>query len=126
MKKCTILYLPLDERPCNAEFVCKIARGTPVEVVCPGAEILGDKKKPADFGKVRKFLVDNRGKSRRMRDFGGHVAVRRHSAVAPARNDRSTTYGTPAGAFRTQKNQYVCKNLRIFAYYAVSVLQQRR
>ena len=94
MKKCTILYLPLDERPCNAEFVCKIAHGTPAEVVCPGAEILGDKKQPADFGKVRKFLVDNVAKadacviSVDMLLYGGIVPSRLHEMTEAQLTER--------------------------------------
>lgn len=84
MKKCTVLYLPLDERPCNSEFISKIARGTPVEIVCPQPETLGDKKQPADFGKIREFLLTNVAKadacvvSVDMLLYGGIVPSRLH------------------------------------------------
>lgn len=55
MKK--IVYLPLDERPCNAEFAAKLSAGNPDFVlVSPPREILGEKKKPADGAAVARFL----------------------------------------------------------------------
>lgn len=54
-----ILYLPLDERPCNYHFAPRIARGSGIEVVCPEKNALGDKKVPADFGLIEKFLIEN-------------------------------------------------------------------
>lgn len=54
-----ILYLPLDERPCNYHFAPRIASGSGLEVICPEPTALGDKKRPADFGLIEKFLIDN-------------------------------------------------------------------
>lgn len=56
MKK--IVYLPLDERPCNAGYVCAISEGNPsYSLVSPELSELGKKKTPADFGAVRSFLL---------------------------------------------------------------------
>ena len=54
-----IVYLPLDERPCNYHFAGRIAQGSGAEVVKPEKCILGDKKQPADFEGVRDFLLSN-------------------------------------------------------------------
>lgn len=51
MKKLSLLYLPLDERPCNAQFVSRIVRGTPVKVIAPPQSLLGCKKQGAEFEK---------------------------------------------------------------------------
>lgn len=54
-----VVYLPLDERPCNYHFAGKIARGSEVEVIKPVPEALGDKKIPADFDAIKGFLLSN-------------------------------------------------------------------
>lgn len=59
MTKFNIVYLPLDERPCNYHFAQRIAMGTEVHLRKPSPEVLGDKKIPADYDKVRKYLLDN-------------------------------------------------------------------
>ena len=56
MKK--IVYLPLDERPCNAGYVCALSEGNPSYIlVSPELSELGKKKIPADFGAVKSFLL---------------------------------------------------------------------
>jgi hypothetical protein len=54
-----LIYLPLDERPCNYHFAKRIAEGSPIELISPDRELLGDKKRPADVHALEKFLVDN-------------------------------------------------------------------
>lgn len=55
MKK--IVYLPLDERPCNANFAGFALKNNPdYALISPPADVLGDKKTPADFEKVKAFL----------------------------------------------------------------------
>ena len=53
MKK--IVYLPLDERPCNAAFVPKLFDGGELSIVTPPR--LGSKKTPARWEDVRDFLL---------------------------------------------------------------------
>lgn len=53
MKK--IVYLPLDERPCNAAFVPGLFDGGELRIVTPPE--LGDKKTPAPWEAVRGFLL---------------------------------------------------------------------
>lgn len=57
--KTKILYLPLDERPCNS-FAQRIMNGVKdYSFVCPEKSILGDKKNPANYVEIRKFLMNN-------------------------------------------------------------------
>lgn len=57
--KTKILYLPLDERPCNS-FAQRIMSGVKnYSFVCPEKSILGNKKTPANFSEIRKFLLEN-------------------------------------------------------------------
>lgn len=55
MKK--ILYVPLDERPCNYAFPQRIAAvRDDVEVIAPPMSIMGKKKQKADFEKIWEFV----------------------------------------------------------------------
>ncbi len=57
MKK--IVYLPLDERPCNNTFCQFLAQNNnEINLVCPPLSILGLKKKPADYQKIAAFLTE--------------------------------------------------------------------
>ncbi len=48
MEQCPILYIPLDERPCNYDYPQMIATLAPeVELVVPDALLLGQKRQPA-------------------------------------------------------------------------------
>ena len=55
-----IVYLPLDERPCNynfAEFLCE--GSNEINLIRPDLSVLGDKKTPAEFNGVKEFLLEN-------------------------------------------------------------------
>ena len=54
-----LIYIPLDERPCNYNFAQRIASGTEVEVIAPSLELLGNKKEPAGFEGIKNFILDN-------------------------------------------------------------------
>lgn len=51
-----IVYIPLDERPCNYAFAGQIAQGTPVQLAVPPIGMLGKKKTPADTAGLMEFL----------------------------------------------------------------------
>ncbi|MEF2964900.1 DUF4127 family protein [Paenibacillus sp. M1] len=53
-----VVYLPLDERPCNYLFPQRLAEMTDLEVVVPDINILGRKKQPADTAAVRQWLLN--------------------------------------------------------------------
>ncbi len=59
MKKMKIVYLPLDERPCNYAFAAQIADGTPITLIRPDMEQMGYKKIPADPARMGDFLLKN-------------------------------------------------------------------
>ena len=52
-----VVYISLDERPCNYHFAGKIAEGSDVLVIRPDASVLGNKKSPANYGLLREFLL---------------------------------------------------------------------
>lgn len=51
-----IVYIPLDERPCNYAFASQIAAGSPVCLASPAKELLGWKKTPTDTARLMAFL----------------------------------------------------------------------
>ena len=59
MKK--IMYIPLDERPCNYNFINVMLKGhdDDIELVEPPLSILGFKKTPANFEALKEFMLDN-------------------------------------------------------------------
>jgi hypothetical protein len=54
-----IIYVPLDERPCNYNFPLQLSMGTEYNMVLPSESILGDKKKPADCKALWDWLYEN-------------------------------------------------------------------
>ena len=51
-----ILFLPLDERPCNAWFP-KMLENDDLQLITLDKELLGDKKIPADTDQIASFLI---------------------------------------------------------------------
>ena len=56
MKK--IVYLPLDERPCNYGFPSEIFNSSLYSIVVPPKDIMGEKKKPAKHEALEAFLLE--------------------------------------------------------------------
>lgn len=55
-----ILYLPLDERPCNYYFPLKLLNGNPkYNLLTPNKNVLGKKKNPSKFEEIKNFLLEN-------------------------------------------------------------------
>ena len=52
------LFLPLDERPCNAWFP-KMLENDNLQLITPDSSILGDKKKPGDTAQIASFLKEH-------------------------------------------------------------------
>lgn len=56
-----IVYLPLDERPCNYLFPSLLADGTEYTIATPPMELMGDKKKPGDTEGISRWLLEQSG-----------------------------------------------------------------
>lgn len=90
-----ILYLPLDERPCNRLFADKICRiSDEYRLIAPKRAILGDKKIPADYAEIRNFLLENVARAKAavlsldMLLYGGIVPSRLHHLQAEELGER--------------------------------------
>ena len=55
-----IMYISLDERPCNYNYInLMLENDSKIELVSPPLSILGEKKTPANFDLLSKFIIDN-------------------------------------------------------------------
>ena len=53
-----VVYLPLDERPCNYSFVGFLSEAkSSYTLVRPSLDIMGDKKTPANYEEIKMFLL---------------------------------------------------------------------
>ncbi|MBC1497996.1 DUF4127 family protein [Listeria welshimeri] len=80
-----ILYVPLDERPCNAFYPQQAAAvNQTINVLSVPQALLGDKKKPANVHEIRSFIKENIAKcsyaiiSAEMLLYGGLLPSRLH------------------------------------------------
>lgn len=79
-----IVYVPLDERPCNADYPLQIAAATDLNLIVPPRELLGRKKQPADTGRLASWLTGQAAEadvlivSIDMLVYGGIVPSRLH------------------------------------------------
>lgn len=53
-----VLYIPLDERPCNYKYPMQIAEGSGLEIIAPEKSILNKKKSPADLDRLWQFVEE--------------------------------------------------------------------
>lgn len=77
-----VIYVPLDNRPCNARFPCLLARMVDFEMIIPPMDLLGESRQPADPDRIAEWLVEPKGRidavilSLDMLVYGGLVASR--------------------------------------------------
>lgn len=89
-----IVYIPLDERPCNYYFAGRISSGSTAEVIVPSPEVLGDKKSAADFGRIKEFMLANAAEAHSyvisldMLLYGGILPSRLHHLSAMELEER--------------------------------------
>ena len=56
MKK--VVYLPLDERPCNLAYVCEVSRdNNAFTLVAPELSEMGNKKTPARYEDIKALYI---------------------------------------------------------------------
>lgn len=108
-----VVYLPLDERPCNLKYPQQLANMTEINIAVPSRSILGDKKTPAHSDEINKWLdeeatdADYLIVSLDMLVYGGIVPSRLHSLSFEDGVQRLQT-------LKIIKERY--KNIRIFAF----------
>lgn len=80
-----IVYMPLDERPCNTIYPLEAVKtAKDIEVITPSIHILGRKKEPGNIKEIKNFLLEKASKvdavvlSTEMLVYGGLVPSRLH------------------------------------------------
>ena len=79
-----IVYLPLDERPCNAKYPVLLAEIGGLALTAPPAALLGSKKEPAAYTGIAEWLLAETASAERlivsldMLVYGGIVPSRLH------------------------------------------------
>lgn len=89
-----IVYLPLDERPCNYTYPQMLANITDLKLIVPAKHILGNKKEPAQFPQIKEWLLQATKEasyliiSIDMLVYGGIVPSRLHTLSHQACHER--------------------------------------
>ena len=89
-----VVYIPLDERPCNYNFASRIATDSGVSLIRPDREVLGNKKEPANYELLESFMLDHAAEadsyivSLDMLLYGGIVPSRLHHLGEDELTDR--------------------------------------
>jgi hypothetical protein len=80
-----VLFLPLDERPCNTQYPQQLAATGQLDLLMPPAALLGSKKQPADCAAIHQWLLHEAPSANvlivsiDMLVYGGIVPSRLHS-----------------------------------------------
>ena len=80
-----IVYVPLDERPCNYKYPQQLSKMTDLNMVVPPYDVLGKKKTPADYQRLLNWLEDVAAEANYliisidMLVYGGIVPSRMHN-----------------------------------------------
>lgn len=112
MKK--IVFLPLDERPCNVKFPQVLFDGKSFTVVCPPE--FGSKKEPADFHILEEFLL------RECRNGDGlvlSVDMLLYGGLVPSRLHRLTNQELFSRLELIRELKRVNPALKIYAFHCI-------
>ncbi|MFT4416462.1 DUF4127 family protein [Fredinandcohnia humi] len=108
-----VVYLPLDERPCNLQYPQQLSAATDITLQVPSKDILGKKKTPANNNDIRNWLLHETKDatyliiSLDMLVYGGIVPSRLHHLTIEECQSR-------LGYLRELKEQN--ENLTIYAF----------
>lgn len=89
-----VLYVPLDDRPCNAKFPRLLARMVDFELIMPPLDLLGEPRQGAQPKRIADWLLQRRGQidcaiiSLDMLAYGGLVPSRTMSVPAETALER--------------------------------------
>lgn len=90
-----ILFIPLDERPCNYDFPQKLINSTKgFKLLIPPKEILGKKKTPSNFALLKNYILENAKDAKAavisidQLLYGGIVPSRLHKKSMKVLNER--------------------------------------
>lgn len=114
MKK--IIYIPLDERPCNYEFPVMLAAGTEYNVVRPDLSLMGLKKRPGDVERLWAWLFEQ------ARDADGAIIALDtllYGGIIPSRLHRITAEQCNERLENVRELKRINPSLQLFAFQLV-------
>ncbi|OPA80536.1 hypothetical protein BVG16_07370 [Paenibacillus selenitireducens] len=111
MKK--IVFIPLDERPCNYYFPTALAEGTEFAIVTPPLEMMGLKKKPADVERLWSWLLEEAADA-----DGAIVSIDTliYGGIVPSRLHQLSRDTCEERIHLLRKLKQVNPNLKLFAF----------
>lgn len=115
--KTKVVYLPLDERPCNCLYPQQLAAMTDVEMRVPSHEILGRKKQRADLARVAAWLKEQ------CLDAGVLIAsldMLVHGGIVPSRLHHDSSEDCRARLQLLQKVKEANPHLKIYAFNLIT------
>lgn len=113
MEKGRIMYIPLDERPCNYEFPRMIIDISDIDMIRPPKEILGCKKKPADVDKLWEWMRQN---IEGITHLVVSIDMLVYGGIVPSRIHQKQVEECLSKLLRLRELKKANNNLKIFAF----------
>ncbi|KKO54144.1 DUF4127 family protein [Paenibacillus sp. DMB20] len=111
-----IIYIPLDERPCNYEFPALLAAGTDYHVVRPDLSMMGLKKRPGDIEQLWAWLFEQ------ARDADGAIVALDtllYGGIIPSRLHEMTEEQCGEQLEKLRQLKRINPALQVFAYQLI-------
>ena len=108
-----ILYIPLDERPCNYNFPAYLSKETEFELFIPPKDLLGLKKVPAEVDKLWLWIFEN------ISDCSAvifSVDMLLYGGIVPSRLHTLTIDECKKNLNNISKLKLINKNVKLFAF----------
>lgn len=116
MTKKKILYVPLDERPCNFDFPNLLSSGSAFSLERPGRELMGLKKRPGDVEKIWEWLFE------RAKDADGAILsldTLIYGGIVPSRLHEMTLEECSSRLQRIRTLKELNPELHIYAFHLI-------
>lgn len=108
-----VVYLPLDERPCNLKYPKQLAEITDIELVTPDSTLLGNKKIPASFECISEWLIREASKANYLIVS---IDMLLYGGIVPSRIHDLTEEDCASRMNLLRKIKKQCPTLQIYAF----------
>ncbi|SDS45990.1 Protein of unknown function [Paenibacillaceae bacterium GAS479] len=111
-----VVYLPLDERPCNYDFPWLLAQDTDLELVRPPREWMGDKKRPGRIRELADWLEQEAADAE-----GAIVSIDTllYGGIVPSRLHRLGEHEAAAPLERLRNMRRNNPHLKLYAFHLI-------
>ncbi|MEV3325245.1 DUF4127 family protein [Paenibacillus larvae] len=116
MRKKKILYVPLDERPCNYDFPNFLSSGSAFSLERPGRELMGLKKEPGEAERIWEWLFEH------VKDADGAILsldTLIYGGIVPSRLHEMTIEECNNRLQRIRKLKELNPQLQIYAFHLI-------